>query len=94
MDKFCETYPDFLVDKTLTQALPYTGTLGSSICHIIEDTPVGQFSLFWSQPASLERAVRKSEDSDDSNADRDSALDDLQTLVEARQDRTCDETYE
>lgn len=83
-----ETYPDLLVNETLTETFPYTGAFGSPVGHIIEYTTVGQFSLLRSKPASLERAVWKSEDSDNSNADGDSALDDLQMLVEARQDGT------
>ena len=76
-----DTYPDFFIDKTLTQTLPHAGGLGSSVRHIIEDTTVGQFPLLRSEPAGLERAIWKGEDGDDSNADRDSALDDLQTSV-------------
>jgi hypothetical protein len=49
---------------------------------------VGQFSLPWSEPAGLQRAVWKGEDGNDTDADRDGALDDLELLVKARKRQT------
>jgi hypothetical protein len=57
-------YPNLLINKALTQALPYTGVLGSSIRSIIEDATVSKFSLLWCEPASLQWTVREREDGD------------------------------
>jgi hypothetical protein len=57
-------YPNLFINKALTQALPYTGVLGSSIRSIIEDATVSKFSLLWCEPASLQWTVREREDGD------------------------------
>ena len=69
--------PALRVTSSLPETLPDAGLLRSAAGNIVEDTLVSELPLSRGEPSSLERAVREREEGEESDGDRDRALDDL-----------------